>query len=258
VIHAGLPYRITLAIGILILPLAGCDRGDTRAEVDALRQQVARLEQTQAAMLKSIAALEEGGRAAPGQPSAPAGAAQGDEQGDVHDIPVRFSPRKGTGAVTVVEFADFQCPFCQASAGISDALLTEFPNDVQFAFKHYPLERHPDAMGAAKAAWAAHQQGKFWEMHDLIYGGDISSISAESLRSYAQQIGLDMARFDADMASRKADQAIMYDKQLGRTIKLSGTPSFFVNGRRVTDRSQGAIRTVVLEEIAKNKEAAAP
>jgi protein-disulfide isomerase-like protein with CxxC motif len=90
-------------------------------------------------------------------------------------------------------------------------------------------------------------------MYDLIYGGDVQHLSVDVLRGYAKKIGLDMDRFDADMNSQKAQQAIYLDKGLGRTIKLWGTPSYFVNGRRVTDRSPAGIRAMITEEIARIK-----
>lgn len=255
-IHARLTYRIILAIGIL-LPLSGCGRGDaTQAEVAALRQEIAQIKLAQATMRGSIVALKQAVKS--GEVAAPAPGAE--DRDVIHEIPISSAPRKGnpTAAVTVVEFADFQCPFCQAAAGLPDNLLAEFPNDVQFAFKHYPLERHPYAVGAAKAAWAAQQQGKFWEMHNLIYGGNIDENNVEALRGYAQRLGLDMARFDADMSSPKAQQVVVFDKQAGRKIKLGGTPSYFVNGRRVDNGSAVGVRAMVVEEIAKRKQDAGP
>ena len=260
-IHAPLPYRIILALGIL-LPLSGCGRGDaTQAEVEALRHEVAQLKQAQATMQSSIAALQQTGKSAPAA-AGEAAAAQTQSGGSAApvQIPTLWSPRKGNAgaAVTVVEFGDFQCPFCQAAAGLPDQLVAEFPNDVQFAFKHYPLDRHQYALGAAKAAWAAQQQDKFWEMYDLIYGGNIDESGVEVLRGYARKLGLDMARFEADMGSPKAEQAVLFDKQIGRTIKLGGTPAYFVNGRRVDDRSPAGIRALIVEEIAKSKPDAEP
>jgi protein-disulfide isomerase len=256
VIHAGLAYRIILAIGIL-LPLSGCGRGDaTQAEVEALRGEVAQMKQAQAAMQSTLAALQQASKAAPAAvPSTEAADSAAPVQ-----IPTVWAPRKGNpdAAVMVVEFADFQCPFCQSAAGLPDQLVAEFPNDIQFAFKHYPLDRHQYALGAAKAAWAAQQQGKFWEMHNLIYSGNIDESGVEVLRGYAQKLGLDMARFDADMTSAKAQQAVLFDKQAGRTIKLGGTPAYFVNGRRVNDRSPAGVRALIVEEIAKSKPDAAP
>lgn len=257
-VHVRHPYRIPLMIGILAA-LAACGGGDGRqAEIDALRQEVATLRQAQAETQQAVAALQK----AATQPKL---ATTGDPAGEdartaVHIIPIVSSPRKGNDvtAVTVVEFADFQCPFCQQGAGLSDALLKEFPGDVKFVFKHYPLGKHPDAFDAAKAAWAAHQQGKFWEMHDAIYRGDISQLPADKLRGYAEQIGLDTARFDQDMNSLKAAQAVSLDKQLAKRMKVGGTPTFFVNGKRFNERSPAALRALIAREIANSKPGAQP
>lgn len=273
-VHVPHPYRIPRTIGILcvgvLCALAGCG-GDAakQAEVDALRQEVATLKQAQAESQKALAesrqalAALEKKAAAPAKPlaAAKAGEAAGDAgRSPLHVIPIAFSPRKGNEitAITVVEFADFQCPYCQQAAGLSGALLKEFPNDVKFVFKHYPLGRHADAFKAATASWAAHQQGKFWEMHDLIYRGDIAQLPVEKLRGYAEQLGLDMPRFDEDMKSLKAAQAVTLDKQLGKRIKVGGTPAYFVNGKRFDGRSPAALRALIAQEIADRKPGAEP
>jgi len=274
VVHVSHPYRIPLTIGILcvavLFTLAGCG-GDAakQAEIDALRQEVATLKQAQAeaqtALAQSQQAVAALQKAAAAPPKLATAAKTGDAAGDagrspLHVIPIAFSPRKGNEitAVTVVEFADFQCPYCQQAAGLPDALLKEFPNDVKFVFKHYPLGRHSDAFKAATASWAAHQQGKFWEMHDLIYRGDISQLPADKLRGYAEQLGLDMARFDADANSLKAARAVTLDKQLGKRIKVGGTPAYFVNGKRFDGRTPAAMRTLIAQEIANRKPDARP
>lgn len=270
-VHSRLTYRIPLLLGILTA-LTGCGGGDAKqADVDALRQEVAALKEAQAETQRTLAALQAAARAAAtappaavaartagAMPAAPgaADASPGEaERSPVHVIPIAFSPRKGDEitAVTVVEFADFQCPYCQGAARLPDMLLKEFPGDVKFVFKHYPLGRHRDAFQAATAAWAAHQQGKFWEMHDLIYGGDIAQIPVETLRGYAEKLGLDVQRFDEDMNSPKAAHAISFDKMLGKRLKVGGTPVYFVNGKRLTNNSPAGLRAMVAEEIAKTK-----
>jgi protein-disulfide isomerase len=247
VFHCRLPYRILLSFGILVA-LAACGGESTQGEVEALRKEVAELKQTQGKLLGTIAALQ---AAAKNTPTAAGEDGDAPKREAVHRIPTNFSPRKGNqiALVTVVEFADFQCPFCQSVAGLPDQLVREFPDDVQFVFKHYPLMRHTQALDAAKAGWAAHQQGKFWEMHNQIYGGDIQQLGPDRLRGYAEKIGLDMAKYDADVASPKAAQSIAIDKQLGKRMKVGGTPTYFVNGKRVTDRAPGAVRTKVIAEM---------
>jgi protein-disulfide isomerase len=258
VVHVRLPYRIPLTIGILVA-LSGCGGdGAKQSDVDALRQEVAALKQSQAELRQALGALR---KARPAPLAAAAAKTGGDpERVAVYRIPINFSPRKGDEitAVTVVEFADFQCGFCQGAAGLPDQLLREFPDDVKFVFKHYPLGRHRHAFIAAKASWAAQQQGKFWEMHDLIYRGNITEIPVATLRGYAQQLGLDMERFDADMNSPKASRAVSLDKHLGKRLKIGGTPAYFVNGKRLIERSPAGLRAMVAQEIANAKRVPQP
>ena len=252
-VHVRFPYRITLILGTLTI-LAGCGGDASQRDLDALRQEVAELKQTQAHMQTALAALEARPSSPPTVPKTAAASptvADGPKREAGHRIPINFAPRKGpqVAAVTVVEFADFQCPFCKQNARLPDKLLEEFPSDVQFAFKHFPLGKHPQAFDAAKAGWAAHQQGKFWELHDTIYAGDIQNLSPEVLRGYAERIGLDMAKYDADLASDKATQAVAFDKMLAKAVKVGGTPTYFVNGKRVKDASQESVRAKVQEEL---------
>lgn len=263
-VHVRLPYRIPLTLGTLglLAVVAGCGRDARQSDVDALRKEVADLKQAQAQMQAALSALQAKTSGAPAAasaapavlPAVPGAAATSDDapkREPIYRLPINFAPRKGpdVAAVTVVEFADFQCPFCKQNAGLGNKLLEEFPNDVQFAFKHYPLGKHPQAFEAAKAGWAAHQQGKFWEMHDAIYAGDIQRLSPEILRGYAQGIGLDMAKYDADVASDKATQAVSFDKMLAKASKVGGTPTYFVNGKRVSDASAASVRAKVQQEI---------
>lgn len=243
-------YRTTLTLGILSI-LAGCGGDASQADLAALRAEVAEIKQTQVQMKATLDSLQSGGAAArtAGAPAEDAEAKPKREA--VRRIPVDFAPRKGQqlAAVTVVEFADFQCPFCKTNAGLPDQLLQEFPNDVQFAFKHFPLGKHPQAQQAARASWAAHQQGKFWEFHDVVYAGDTQDLSPDVLRRYAEQIGLDMAKFDADLASPASAQAVAMDKMLGKSFKVGGTPAYYVNGKRVQTPSAAAVRAKVQQEI---------
>jgi protein-disulfide isomerase len=254
VIHVRLPYRITLTLGILALAtaVAGCGGDASQSDVDVLRKEVADLKAAQAQMQTTLAALEaRPGAAAPAEepPAEPANFLPKREA--VRRIPLDYTPRKGpeVAAVTVVEFADFQCPFCKANAGLSDQLLKEFPNDVRFAFKHFPLGKHPQAQAAARAAWAAQQQDKFWEMHDLIYAGDIQQLSPDVLRGYAEKIGLDMDKYTVDVESSQSAAAVSFDKMLGKSFKVGGTPVYYVNGKRVRDPSAAAVRAKVQAEL---------
>src|SRR5262249_13516352 len=104
--------------------------------------------------------------------------------------------------VTIVEFSDFQCPYCAKAVVEVNKVLAKFPKDVRFLFKQYPLDSHSQAALAAEAALAAQAQGKFWEMHDKIYA-NFRAVNRDRILAWAQEIGLDMNRFRADLDGHK-------------------------------------------------------
>lgn len=149
------------------------------------------------------------------------------------DIDIEGAPSRGSqmAQVTIVEFSDFECPYCGRAHPVVQQLLREFEGRVRVVFKNFPLSAHPHAMPAARAAVAAGNQGKFWEMHDLLFEHQ-RNLEEGDLDSYAEQIGLDMERFHADMQAAETQRRIEADKEQGREIDVEATPSFFVNGRR--------------------------
>jgi protein-disulfide isomerase len=112
-----------------------------------------------------------------------------------------------------------------------DDVLKAFPNDVNFVYKNYPLPFHPNAMPAAKAALAAGKQGKFWQMHDGIFQNN-SQLGPEKFKEIAGQIGLDVARWEKDLASPEVQQQIDQEMQQARAAEVNGTPTYFINGKR--------------------------
>jgi protein-disulfide isomerase len=131
--------------------------------------------------------------------------------------------------VALIEFSDYECPFCQKAHGpLMEAL--DDNDDVRLVFKHYPLPMHRNAIPAARAAWAAQQQGKFWEMHEHLFavGGKTGD-----LERAAEAMGLDVARFRADMASEAAGQALEADRYAAGLLGIGSTPHFVINGRHV-------------------------
>jgi protein-disulfide isomerase len=128
-----------------------------------------------------------------------------------------------------------------------------YGQDVKVVFKHNPLSFHKDATPASKAALAAGEQGKFWEMHDLLFANQ-RKLKSENLDAYATQLGLDMAKFKADMASPKFDAVIKADQALGAKFGARGTPNFFINGRNLRGAQPfDSFKKVIDEEIAKAK-----
>ncbi len=143
----------------------------------------------------------------------------------------------GTAKVTIVEFSDFQCPFCAAAVEQARMVLQRYPNDVRLVFKQFPLDNHSQAFLAAEAALAAHAQGKFWPMHDKLYA-NYRKISPENILIWAKELGLDMKRFTQEVDSGKYKQSIENEVKQGEDAGVQGTPTFFFNGRRYSGAFQ--------------------
>lgn len=150
---------------------------------------------------------------------------------DVTDRPVWGNPR---APVTVVVFADFQCPHCRAEAPVLRRAVDKFSGRAKLVFKHFPLRMHPQAKQAAIAAEAARAQGKFWEMHDLLFAHQ-DDLSDERIMELAKQLGLDMTKFEADFRSEKARARVDEDRAEGEKLEIAGTPTVFVNGREYNE-----------------------
>ncbi|MGI8959641.1 MAG: DsbA family protein [Bryobacteraceae bacterium] len=148
-------------------------------------------------------------------------------------IPTGGAPAIGpqTAPITLVEFSDFQCPYCIAAAPQLAAVLKAYPTQVKFIFKEFPLETHSHAALAAAAALAAHKQGKFWAMYDAMFATR-DGLSKENLLALAQKNGLDLTRFEADLDSTEVKEAITRDVQDGDRAGVEGTPTLFIDGQR--------------------------
>lgn len=142
-------------------------------------------------------------------------------------------PARGldSARVTIVEFSDFQCPFCARAAQEEVTLAKWFPSDVRFIYKQFPLDQHSEAEFGAEASLAAQAQGRFWEMHDRMYGG-FPDLSRRTVLRYADDIGLDMGQFTADLDSHRFRARVLDEEQQGERIGVGGTPTFFINGKR--------------------------
>ena len=172
----------------------------------------------------------------------------------VYDLPIGKSPVKGPAdaPVVMVEFSDFQCPFCARANPLVEQVLQAYPKEVKFVYKEFPLPMHQNALPASKAALAAQRQGKYWEMHDKLFASQ-GALQPENLKQYAQEIGLDMAKFEQDMASPEVQQQINEDMQLARQASVSGTPTLFLAGKRVQNRSLDGIKQMVDEALQAKK-----
>lgn len=187
------------------------------------------------------------------------------------DAPVNHTPladrantySKGStnAPVVVTEFADFQCPACRAAHDISNRLLLTYPNDVRFVFRHFPLPSHPLALVSAEAAEAAGAQGKFWEMHDILYDhqdewGDLTkAVNREAAISmfvgYAQQLGLDTNAFKSAIDNNTFSSVVNQDITAGSNSGVNATPTFFVNNTRITTPTFEAIKQEVERALGK-------
>ncbi len=133
-----------------------------------------------------------------------------------------------------------------------DQVLQAYPKEVKFVFKQYPLPMHSNALPAARAALAAHKQGKFWEMHDKLFA-NARALGPDNLKQYAQEVGLDAAKFEQDMAAPDIQQQVNDEMQLGRQSQVTGTPTLFVNGKRLQNRSFEGIKQMVDEALQQKK-----
>ncbi len=150
--------------------------------------------------------------------------------------------------VSLVEFSDFQCPFCAQVTPIVRQLLAAYPTQVAFSFKHYPLHMHRYAPLAHEAALAANEQGKFWEMHDLLFAGQ-DKLARADLIAKAQQLKLDMPRFVKDLDSRRFKPSVEADRLKGDRLGVGGTPFFFVNGHAVSGASDLAAYKEIIDAV---------
>ena len=148
-------------------------------------------------------------------------------------IPVAGAPVTGpaNARITLVEFSDFQCPYCVKAVAQIKAVMKAYPRDVKLIFKEFPLDSHSQAAGAAVAAVAAQQQGKFWEMHDALFAHR-NDLSRKALFDVAGSVGLDMKRFAADFDSNDAKKLVIRDINDGNKVGVEGTPTIFIDGRR--------------------------
>jgi len=136
--------------------------------------------------------------------------------------------------VTLVEFSDFQCPFCSRAATVVHQVKEKYGDKVRFVFRQFPLSFHQNAQMAAEAALAANEQGKFWQLHDKMFA-DQGKLDRASLEATAKEIGLDMAAFKKALDDKAHAATIAADTKLGEEVGVDGTPTVFINGKRVAD-----------------------
>jgi len=154
--------------------------------------------------------------------------------------PMRFdvgysdvNPRKGdpaTAAVTIVEFSEFQCPYCSKVLPTMEKIHETYGDKVAVVFRDYPLPMHKEAPKASEAGHCANEQGKFWEMHDVMFQNQ-RALQVDKLKGYAAGIGVDQAKFDECLDSGRHAATVEADTKAGAAVGVRGTPAFFVNGQ---------------------------
>ena len=156
--------------------------------------------------------------------------------------------------VTIVEFSDYQCPYCKRAEPVIQQVLERYPDQVRFVYRHFPLDRiHPQARGASEAAACANEQGRFWDFHAKLFAAD-AKFDADSLRQYASDLELDLEAFQTCVDERRFQADIEADLVEGRQAGVSGTPAFFVNGIRIKGaRPFDAFAEIIEEELRRSR-----
>ncbi len=132
--------------------------------------------------------------------------------------------------ITLVEYSDFECPFCSQFAPTMEQVLAEYPNDVRLVYRHFPLSFHPQAQKAAEASECAAEQGKFWEMHDKLFDLNIAkNMSVDSFKTAAADLGLNTGNFNTCLDSGKMASKVQEDYSDGLAAGINGTPGTFIN-----------------------------
>ena len=172
----------------------------------------------------------------------------------VYDIPIGSSPVRGMAdaPITIVEFVDFQCPFCSRFYAPALEALKEYPDKVKLVIKNFPLSFHPQAMPAAKAALAAGEQGKYWEMTDDLLENN-RDLSDARIQETAKKIGLDVDKFNKDLKEKDGqfEEMIKKDMELAAEVQVQGTPTFYLNGHKTMARDLNGFKKEI-DEILKN------
>jgi protein-disulfide isomerase len=241
-------YAVAWIVAGMLVVVAGCqDQGDLREIREGQRELRAKLDEMEKKIDQIAARPAAAPAARPNQP----------DPNKVYTLPVGESAIRGAkeASVTVVEFADFQCPFCARNLPLVKQILDAYPKDVNFVYKEFPLTSiHNNAMNASKAAIAAQKQGKYWEMHDKLFE-NFQNLGEDSLKKYAGEVGLNVEQWEKDYKSPEVAQRVQDDMRLASQAEVRGTPTMFVNGKRVTNRSFEGIKEMI-DTALKEKAAA--
>src|SRR5207253_10991723 len=172
----------------------------------------------------------------------------------VVDVATAGRPERGgkNATVTIIEFSDYQCPFCKKAEDVVDQGMKNYGDKVKLVYRNYPLPFHPNARPASEAAACANAQGKFWEYHSKLFHGD--GLEPEKLKTYADQVGLDRKKFDECLDKKPFKTEIDKDMKDGEKAGVTGTPAFFINGRMLSGAQPfEKFKEVIDDELASKK-----
>lgn len=225
---------------MMAMPSTGADTAALQNKIQALEQRLASLEGDAKPIIDQVKAQRE------------AYEKQRKEMEEamkkVYDIEIGASPVRGnrSAANILVEFTDFQCPYCSRFRNVPEETLKAFPDKVKFVLKNYPLPFHQEAKPAAKAVLAAKEQGKYWEMVDAILK-DNSSLSAAKYSELAKSIGLNVDKFNKDLKDKDAqfEKYIQSDIDLANKVNVRGTPAFYFNGKMMPQPDVNYIKNIL-------------
>jgi protein-disulfide isomerase len=163
---------------------------------------------------------------------------------------------EGQDKITLVEYGDYECPYCGEYFPIVKQVAAEYNQQIYFQFRNFPLTSiHPNAFAGARAAEAAALQNKFWQMHDLLYTDQTQWSTASDptpyFKQYAQELGLNMTQFQSDYASEKVNNLINADEAEGTKLGVAGTPTFYLDGKQIQVANLSDFQKVINAEIAK-------
>ena len=167
------------------------------------------------------------------------------------NIAVDGAPVKGPAdaRITLVEFSDFECPYCSAAEKQVDIVMAAYPKDVKLIYKQFPLSMHPHAQMAAEASLAARDQGKFWEMYDVLFK-NYRRLSNDNILIWAKEIGLNMDKFKTDLVSGKYKAVVAKDLADGEAAGVYGTPAFYINGKQYNGEvTLAALKPILAAEL---------
>lgn len=159
-------------------------------------------------------------------------------------------PAKGNAKalVTIVEFTDYECPSCAQQHPVLERIVSEFGDRVRLVVRDFPLSQHANARRAAEAAEAAREQGKYWEYVSVLFRNQ-SALGVDKLREYATEVGLDRAKFDASLDSSKFSEKVQRDLIDGRKLGINGTPTLYINGRRLSNNSYETLKSAIEQAL---------